>query len=462
MSKINISIWDRRLPAFLGFFVFAFSLFTIGWLSTNTVLFGTKAATDATPKNVQISNISDTSFTVSYLTDDASVGSLQYGKTNEIKQVVLDDEEKTVHSLTVTGLTPATEYQFSILSDSQIYLNNGRDYSVKTAPSLQKPQTTALLRGKIILDNGSPPPAARVSLSTSNSQLLSTITKTDGTYEINLGAVRNTTLTSFLTFSDNSVFQMEVMDQEARSTVSLRYDQIEQVPLITLSKNYDFLIGNQPLSPSPIASASGTPPAFPTSETPATNTPQILTPQEEQSFKDQQPLFKGKAVPNETVTITINSEHTISATVTADENGDWEFRPDEQLEPGEHTITIRTLDASGIFRTITQSFVVYAEGGQFTEPSISPAQTTTTTPTQSNQPTTTPTTPPSATPTRQPSPTTTASTSATLTPTQTTVVSPSITNPPIPISGNTSITTLLIGVFSVIAIGALLFVFAAV
>ncbi|HEX8932398.1 MAG TPA: Ig-like domain-containing protein, partial [Patescibacteria group bacterium] len=195
-------------------------------------------------------------------------------------------------------------------------------------------------------------------------------------------------------------------------------------------------------------SLSLTPAAFPTLGGSTIFNPQIITPQKDQSFKDPQPLFKGKAVPNANVTITINSTQTITSTVQTDANGNWQYRPDIPLDPGTHTITMSTLDASGLIKTISQSFTVYAAGSQFTEPSISPTQAVT------------PTTIPTVTPTINPTATGTPAPTVTKTPSPITTKIPSVspTNPPVPVTGsNNSLLLSVAGGISAVGVGALLF-----
>jgi len=468
IEKIQTML-NKKLPSFFGFATFALSLVVIGWLSANTILFGTKAATDETPRNIQISNVSDTTFTISYLTTDQALGTITYASQGQAEQVALDEQDKkngtaterTVHHISVSNLTPETTYTFSITSGSQIVQDNGQPFTVTTGPKLDSTDGKQLLMGNVISTEGKPASDSLVSLSYAGSQLLSTITDNAGNYSVDLAQLRTQDLTKRLPLQPTDRLQMTITNATEQSTISLLVNQAESVPLIILSKNYDFQTSEEPLTSSPIASDSATQsdkqPAFPIQIQEGGTTPRILTPEKEQGFNDQQPLFRGTAVPNETVTITINSEQTITATITADGNGNWQYRPDEELEPGIHTITIRSIDAQGLIRIITQQFTVYAEGSQFTEPSISPSITITptvevTTPTV--QPTTqTPTVSPTSSPTEQPSPIITESV---------TTLSPSPTAPAIPVTGNSTTIALIIGIISAIAIGALLLLFAAV
>lgn len=482
MNTPSQRILNKRLPSLFGFFFLLLAVGTITWLSRNAILFGTKAATDNIPKDVRISNVTDKTFTVSYITDASVLGSIKFGKSEQGGQVALDDrdtaqgtsKEYTVHYISVKNLDPTTTYTFTITSGEESFSNNNVPYEVTTAGQLANPppdqesteSESSILNGKVILDDGTSPVEGLVYINSEGSQLLSTMVKADGSYSLDLTNLRNTNLSDAILLDLDSILKMQIVDATKTSDISLLYSQTDPVPLVTLSKNYDFTVSEDPLDPiaSESADLSEEIPAFPIIEDePGTTTPQILTPEKEQEFSDQQPLFRGKAVPNETVTITINSEQTINATVTADSNGNWQYRPKEPLEPGTHTITMKTVDASGLMRIITQSFVVYAEGSQFTEPSISPSASGTPTPTA--KPTATPTIAPSNTPApTKPGTTATATPSPTQTatpiPTKVVAATISTTVPPIPVSGNTSLILSVIGIVTAIGIGALLFVFA--
>ncbi|HSX19277.1 MAG TPA: Ig-like domain-containing protein, partial [Candidatus Saccharimonadales bacterium] len=175
----------------------------------------------------------------------------------------------------------------------------------------------------------------------------------------------------------------------------------------------------------------------------------------------QQPLFEGKAIPGNDVEISIQSTDEITTTVQADSSGNWQYRPDSKLAPGKHTLTIKTLDASGILKTLAQSFTVFAEGSQFIEPSVSPTLSASPTAQQSSPtptilPTATPTTAPTTGPTDIPTPVIIITTPIVSPPVSSTPV-PQITTPPIPKSGSSALTFGIIGSVLSIGIGGLIF-----
>lgn len=85
----------------------------------------------------------------------------------------------------------------------------------------------------------------------------------------------------------------------------------------------------------------------------------ILTPTKNESVATQNPTIEGKAPPGSTVTIAIHSTQQITATVTADANGNWSYTVPQTLDAGPHTIVVATQDpTTGKTSSATLAFVV--------------------------------------------------------------------------------------------------------
>ncbi|MEK7551505.1 MAG: Ig-like domain-containing protein [Patescibacteria group bacterium] len=460
------SFWNKRIPTLLGMILIIVGLGVTTYLVRQGGLFSIRAGPGHEPKDIRISNITDTSFTVTYTTQDLVTGALSFGDSVRLEQSALDDRDQNsgkilphkLHNITVRNLDPEKTYYFSIISGQDTYLNNSNPFEVITGRTIDDtPLVQNPMSGKIILPSGKAPTESIVYLTTEGSQIISTLIRDDGTFLLPLNSLRTTELSSYLKLEKGKLLKLLAIGEDLVSNATLFSEQIEPVPTITLSNNYDFTFNRQPK-----ASGSATLEGFPSfssnqvSNEPTKKSPQILTPEKEQGFSDQQPEFKGTAPANETVEITINSEEEIKATVTADANGNWKYRPTTQLSPGNHTITITTKDAAGNTKTITQSFIVYASGNQIAGANGSP------TPTKS--PTSTPTIKnitPSITTT--PEPTTEVTTIVTESPT----TSPSITSTeftptpttPLPPTGNATIITAgVIGLLITLIGGLLLLV----
>ncbi len=97
------------------------------------------------------------------------------------------------------------------------------------------------------------------------------------------------------------------------------------------------------------------------------------------------PEFRGKLPAGTEVTITINSETEQTTTVITDDEGEWSWTPAEELEPGDHTITLEYEDEAGVLQKIIRSFVVLAAGEDGGVPAFTatPSATPTTTPSPS-------------------------------------------------------------------------------
>ena len=416
--KSKNNLLNKKLPALFSIVLVSISLVTISWLSGNIILFGTKAATANVPKNVQISNISDSSFTVSYTTDEKVFGTIVYGKDKKLGGVGMDDRDQIIgkpvahraHHITIQGVNPSTTYYFSIASGDETFMNDKDFYHVTTAPpSLDKPTSQPPLAGKASLDDGSIPTEAIAYVKTDSSQLLSAVLKPDGSYLIPLNSMRKVDFSAYIAFSPATKLDIQIISPTLQSSLSTLAGQANPVPLIILSKDYDFSLEDRfsAFSASDSATASGAAsladnPGLPDmKDTTIVTAPQIITPKNLQTFTDQQPRFSGKTIPDADVeVIIINSGTEIKTTVQSDTYGNWSFRPSTPLSAGNHTITINSPDSEGITQQITNAFTVYAEGGQFIEPSILPSPTTR--PTSIPRPTTQPTIQPTSLPTIDP------------------------------------------------------------
>ncbi|MBI3984369.1 MAG: hypothetical protein HY344_00290 [Candidatus Levybacteria bacterium] len=435
------SIWNKKIPNLLGILLIAIGIGVTTFLVREGGIFSIRAGPSHDPQEVRISNITQESFTVSYYTEDKVTGALSFGESQSLGQSALDDRDQNsgsinsynIHNITVRNLKPDAKYYFSIISSNDTYLNNANPFEATTGSAIEnQPEQQNPMSGKLMLPTGVSPGEAIIYLTTDNSQVISTLSKNDGTYLLPLNSLRTSNLATYFKLEKGQILKLLAFGDGLRSNAVLLSEQSDPVPFITLSNDYDFTINTTP------ATTALTTESFPSFSSslvaPETKrNPQILTPQKDQAFVDNQPEFKGTAPANETVQIIINSETQITADVKADANGNWKYRPDQELPPGDHTITIVAKDSTGAVKTITQAFMVNASGSQISTESGSP------TPTKS--PTLTPTT----SQTVSLSPTSSLIQSPTLTSTLTITPSVAISSPtpttPLPPTGNATIIT---------------------
>ncbi len=361
---MNKSVLNKRIPTLLGLIIIIFGLSVTTLLTNKATFLQSNATENKQPQDVRITNISDNSFTVSYTTVSMESGFVKYGSTGSLDQTAFDDKDTTqklqthiVHSITLNNLNPDTKYYFSINSGGETYLDNNNNFEITTAANTFNATSNSPVSGRVMLANSNPPKEAIVYITVDNSQVLSTLVNTDGTYKIDLQHLLNFNLSNTLSLTRDSVIKMLVAGDSLSSNVTLNYYQSADVPVITLSNNYDFREGNQQTA-SPSAALEGFPMQNITSS--KSNSISILSPSKDQVISTQQPVLKGQATPNQNLQITIHSQQVVKANVITDSSGNWSYQPTTPLDPGTHTITVTGKDSKGILRTITESFTVYA------------------------------------------------------------------------------------------------------
>jgi hypothetical protein len=462
-------LWNKRIPSILAFIILAIGIWVTSVLVQTGIIFVGRATPDKTPQNISISNISETSFTVSFTTTEKSLAALSVeGGNSTAPFVVFDDRNKSgqqteffSHIITVSDLIPKTTYSFTILSDGDVFMDGDKKFTVTTGPPIsESPPRQNPITGRVLLPDGDPGEDSIVELTIAEGQKITVATKTDGIFIIPTNSIRNSSLDNYLIIPPNQEINITVLRQDLKSTLKTLFSESESIPPITLRRAYDFTAVQEEE-----ASTLSSQLRAPTPET-RFGEVKITVPRASESFVDDRPLFRGTAVANQKIKITIESE-LITAEITSDSNGAWSFRPATPLPPGEHKITIETVDRFGILRSISQTFVIFASGSQVSQsatpsatptitvvPSIqAPTPTVSIAPpisvTQTPNPTVAPTSAPTTIPTV--SPTIVASVSPTFIPTTAPVITPA------PPGANTSIVLTFISVLLIFAGSTLLF-----
>lgn len=136
------------------------------------------------------------------------------------------------------------------------------------------------------------------------------------------------------------------------ATVTIMDTQPQTTPEPTPPAEQD-LAPQGTLTPTPTATSSAqiSPTASPSASL------AIVSPASEGTTNQDRPVIKGKAPAGSIVTITVYSTPQ-TATVTADENGNWVYTPDTSLEAGSHNIVASVTDENGQTHTATSEFVV--------------------------------------------------------------------------------------------------------
>lgn len=421
----------NKIPTILGVILLLAGVAAGVFYINMRQIFRIGASTSNQPKDVRISNVSDTGATVSWTTDSLTTDFLSWGgsqnNVSKIEQESANSEKYYTHSINLSGLSPATQYFFKINSNGSSYDNNGVPWNFTTGQSLGLSKNSALVSGSVISTSGQPINRALVYI-TINGYLASTLTTSTGNFVYQLENVRDPDLQNYAQIDPAAtVLEISVIaGVDGVASVQIFPQSADPIPPIVLGKVYD-LRNLEPNTSDRNPNADLSLPENSTQgskfnvsgDTATTSATTVILESltEGETVTSTKPEFFGKGPAGKEITIEIHSSEQISQTVTVPTDGSWSWAVPTGLSPGAHTITITWKDVSGITRTLTRDFVVQASELPSFEAS----------PSQSIAPTATPTATPKATASASATPKATASSSAA----------------PVPVTGNSTSSILL-------------------
>jgi hypothetical protein len=362
-----------KIPTILGIVLLIAATLVGVFLVNSRQIFRLGATGESEPKDIRISNISDSSLTVSWTTDKDTSGFVSWDKGS-----TSPDEKSTIHLVNLTGLESNTLYNYKINSDGVMFDNNGIDWQAKTSASPLTGKDSTLISGSVLTATGQAVKKALVYINTEGN-LFSTLTSSSGNYVFQLPNLNqeNSLLEIFVQAGPLGISSAQIYPKSARP-----------VPPMILGNTHDFR--NLPASDSgSVPGASLSLPAnaedeskfsIPDSQTPSSSSAVTLeSVDENETVTSTQPEFFGQGPEGTELTIKVESENPITDSVSVSSNGSWNWNPPENLSPGTHKMTITWKDLSGITRSLTRNFVVQAGEAPAFEASGS-AQTSTPTP----------------------------------------------------------------------------------
>ena len=366
-------IFDRllkkKIPTLIGI------LFLVGGLAVGVFVmeegtggFLPRASPESTPKQVRVTNVSDTSFTVSFITDSATPGFVKYGlEANNLNQQSADDRDQqtgtvspyNTHHITVRGLTPATKYYVALGTGTRnIFTDNGAPYTVTTAPRLGVSPEAATAFGTVLTSAQTPATDSIVYLEIQGGAPLSAYVRSSGSFSIPVGTTRRTDLTAFLNPEPTTPVSIVVQGKDSGQTASITSTLAQSTPFETITLGG---AGAKTASQSPQGSLAQ--PTENTMEQSATVGITFTNPSVEgESLNTTQPELRGTGPANTTLQIKIESNPVFQGTVQTSPTGQWSYTPPGNLEPGDHTMTVSYVDANGQTQTQKRTFRVLAQG----------------------------------------------------------------------------------------------------
>ena len=326
-----------KIPTLLGLVLVIALVLTVGFFFERITREATRASGSITPTHVEITNVSDSSFTLSWLTQSPATGALIVQTSSGPKQTLFDERDITgklgkykTHAISLHGAQAGTEYEVKILSAGKTFLDGGSPYRIKTAPPLaQAGSSLEPAFGSILSPEGEPAEGALVYLMLTGGQKLSTMVKPSGSWLIPLNVARTSDLSAYIAPSERIAETVVARFGELEANALTDTLNDAPVPAITLGKSYDFRGQQASRANTTLASA---PPSVlgQTRDTPAFT---IIKPAQGAALPTNLPIITGTGVPGIPVSVTIGMTHPIGGSTTIAADGLWSYTQPLPLSP---------------------------------------------------------------------------------------------------------------------------------
>jgi len=375
----------RRIPTLLGIALLVGVLFVFNIAFNRITPLLSRAGHTAEPIHVTFSNISDTSFTVTWLTKTSATGAvIVYGKTlitaydqrdetNALSNNMPVLGSYTEHSVIVRNANPDTTYNIRILSNGIPYQKGTSSYTVSTGPVIPKLEEKVMepAYGSVALADGSPAAGSIVYVQLEGGQMLSGMATETGSWVIPLHITRSHDLSRYIPYDERIVESITIRSIHGESTAITDTLNDNPVPSMKIGKTYDYrniqaqtsIVPKQPtpaITPDPALS-----PAVLGQQTArTTQLVSITQPDDGARLTTNVPLFQGTGVVGNQVSIIVGIQHIQTGNVIVGKDGLWRFTPKHPLSEGKQSITITTVDKLKKTVTRTHTFTILKSGTQ--------------------------------------------------------------------------------------------------
>lgn len=119
-----------------------------------------KADVNNTPREVEITNLGDSSFTVTWYTDNKTVGKVKIVEDTKVfyddrdSPTTADSKKRNTHIVSIKSLSSLKEYPFLILSEDVEYKNGSANYTTKTLSTKKTLSSPKPVYGSLKVDKG--------------------------------------------------------------------------------------------------------------------------------------------------------------------------------------------------------------------------------------------------------------------------------------------------------------------
>lgn len=372
---------EKKIPTILALFILAIGIGGVVLLNQTTHQLSSQAQATASPLDIHFTNISATSFTVSWFTATNVLGTAVINDNGRSVSFLEDSDSDNIarpriaHFVTVKNLAENTSYGVKIISGetSCKFSQNCPTFTQKTGNRVGTPLTLPAARGSIATEDGKPAADVLVYITVGKNAPLSGKTDSSGLWVIPFNNLRTEDLLSTPNLKDDDIVQIiakVAADKQTEAVIDVKsIRQNLTIPTLIIGKSYNLidLISKKDLLANlnnsntlGLTTQIGTPNNISAA---ATSKPiDILFPAaDDDTTTDNQPRLRGIGIAGKQLVITVNSlPQTARINVAAD--GTWSWRPPLPLESGTHYLGVSGYDSNGNLINITRRFIVLKSG----------------------------------------------------------------------------------------------------
>lgn len=370
---------EKRIPTIFGLILLVGTIYLTTRLVNSPQNTSIKANQGCDPINPQITNKTDKSATISFITSDNCLSSLTLNNYNYENQ----KGKSKIHYFEIDKLEADKNYEFTIIIDGKKHQSSEYIFETASKPTNNIP-TSNLAWGKVFKPDNTPATEALVYLNIPGASPLSSLVTPTGHWNVSLAVSFNESLSGWFLIPDNIEEEIIVVAPDYPSTqIISNTSRNNPVP--------DIIIGQNNFSVPEVITETVLPQTSLIDteiDLSSAKSLDILNPKTNETISNLKPEIFGTASPNSKLKIKVESPITINDEIYADSSGEWNWSPSKDLSPGEHTITV-TDEKNNI---ITRKFIVFAaessqpsftasDSAQKITPTIAPTKITTKTPT---------------------------------------------------------------------------------
>lgn len=366
----------KKIPSLVGIVIIACLVFLVSKGSSGLFRTTTNALKSTQPRTITVNNVSDTSLTINWFTDDPATGGIILSEKSTKPQVYFDDRDTgqkqkqfTAHSVTIRDLKSSTAYEFTILSEGKKYTESTPVYTAQTASTIpDQKNTNGPIYGSVTDASDSPVINAIVFVWFDTSQTVSTPVTDSGSWLVPVNQIRYKTMNEYLNPSPNMPVHIKIQTTTKESNVTVSYSNGVQVPTVVLGKTYDFrlkaMATTPTLQPTNVPDIASVKPPIENILGVNTVSIDILKPADKAAIVVARPLFQGTAIPGNKITLVLSgiNPSTYTATVAAD--GTWQFSPIHDIGIGRQSVTLKSINHTGKSVTVVHMYEILKSGTQ--------------------------------------------------------------------------------------------------